>query len=420
MSFNVKLLRFIKRWVGNQRLICNGGDYDSSAESQRNSTGRASSRRLSKVIVCLLPMSLLILLFSSAKDQNVTTQIPREDRILCVNSKLAVDVPEADGLIMQKDVRASQWKLFNSTSQKGLTDRRIVFHETSGTNELTFRQCCSIESAAKNNPDRPVQLFLRPLFIPCHQHLSSAPLDMFHIPLWLDILSNYPNIEAILLNEDHYFAGTPLQSWYNAGKWRKTLYETFHFSDYIRFVTLHKGGGLYLDTDVLTLRPLPVEKFRNFLSYDGIAMNAVSSGVMHLEAGHWLATAMMRLLAEEYDPTQLAFHGSEAIGSLMHELCGMQQGDPESNSCKDIHLLQSGYFFLIAKPLAAEMLDTTRAKSTNGSGILTRLESKSYGVHTWNTMGNDPADYANNPSIFGALAQIHCPLSIARASEFQN
>uniref|UniRef100_A0A0P5PKM6 Lactosylceramide n=1 Tax=Daphnia magna TaxID=35525 RepID=A0A0P5PKM6_9CRUS len=419
MSFKVRFCRFVKRHVGNQRLICNGSGSDSLAENQRNSTGRATSRRLTKVVVCLLPMSLLILLLSTAKDQNAITQIRREGKVLCVNSKLAVDPPGADGLIMQKDVRASQWKTFNSTSQKGLTDRRIVFHETSGTNELNFRQCCAVESAAKNNPDRPVHLFLRPLFIPCHEHLSNHPSDLFHKPLWLDILSNYPNVEAILLNEEHYFAGTPLQSWYDAGKWRKTRHETVHFADYIRFVTMLKGGGLYLDTDVLTLRPFQGDEFRNFLSYDGVAMKAISSGVMHLEAGHWLATAMMRLLAEEYDPTEFAFHGSEAISSLMHKSCGMQEGDPESNACKDIHLLPSRFFFPIKKQLASEKLDRARVMSLKGPGILTRLNT-SYGVHTWNIMRNYPADLAIYPSIFGALARIHCPMSEARASKFQN
>ncbi|KAK4025326.1 hypothetical protein OUZ56_014400 [Daphnia magna] len=420
MSFRVRFCRFVKRNVRNQRLICNASGSDSLAENQRNSTGRVTSRRLIKMVVCLLPMSaLLILLISTKKGQNAIAQISREGKGLCVNSKLAVDPPVADGLIQQRDVPASQWKTFNSTSQKGLTDRRIFFHETSGTNELKFRQCCAVESAAKNNPDRPVQLFLRPLFIPCHEHLSNHSSNLFHKPLWLDILSNYPNVEAILLNEEHYFAGTPLQRWYDAGKWRKTRHETVHFADYIRFVTMLKGGGLYLDTDVLTLRPFQGDEFRNFLSYDGVAMEAISSGVMHLEAGHWLATAMMRLLAEEYDPTEFAFHGSEAISSLMHKSCGMQEGDPESNACKDIHLLPSRFFFPISRLFAVEKLDRARVMSLKGPGILRRLNT-SYGVHTWNIMRNDPADLAINPSIFGALARIHCPMSVARASKFQN
>ncbi|XP_057368265.1 lactosylceramide 4-alpha-galactosyltransferase-like [Daphnia carinata] len=416
MSIKVRFWRFVKRNVGH--LNCNGGDPTSLADNQQNSTGRVTSRRLTKMVVCLLPMPLLVLLFSTAKDQSAITQISHTAKILCVNSKLAVDPPIADGLIMQKDVRASEWKTFNSTSQKGLTDQRIFFHETSGTNELNFRQCCAVESAAKNNPDRPVQLFLRPLFISCHEHLSSHPSDFFHKPLWLDILSNYPNIEAILLNEDYYFAGTPLQSWYNAGKWRKTEHETVHFSDYIRFLTMHKGGGLYLDMDVLTLRPFQGDKFRNFLSYDGVAMKAVSSSVMHLEVGHWLATGMMRLLAEEYDPLDLGFHGSQAVGSLMHSSCALVRGNPESNTCKDIHLLPSNFFLPFGK-MFAEKVNNWRAKSLKGSGVLTKLKN-SYGVHTWKSVGNNPADLSNNPSVFGALAQIHCPISVARASEFQN
>jgi hypothetical protein len=63
----------------------------------------------------------------------------------------------------------------------------------------------------------------------------------------------------------------------------------------------------------------------------------------YLESGHWLTVEMMRLLAEEYDPSELVFHGSPAISSLMHSFCAecMVQANPTSNTCKNIHLLET-------------------------------------------------------------------------------
>nr|CAH0103428.1 unnamed protein product [Daphnia galeata] len=54
---------------------------------------------------------------------------------------------------MKTNLLPSQWIPFNVT----LNNRRIFFHETSGDANLNFQQCCVVESAAKHNPDRPVQ-----------------------------------------------------------------------------------------------------------------------------------------------------------------------------------------------------------------------------------------------------------------------
>lgn len=405
----VQFWRFFPCNVRNHRRA--GGDRDFLLENQQNPIDMTAPRKLTRILIRLLFVTLFILLFLITKNLNTLMGfdiIPHGGKFLCVNSKLAVPSPVADGLIMQKDVHAIQWEVFKSSP----IDRRIFFHETSGKNELAFRQCCAIESAAKHNPDRPVQLFLRPLLTGCHDHSSYPSFDN---PLWLDILSHYPNIAAILVNEHHYFTGTSFQNWYNAGQWRQSPHEAIHLSDYIRLLTLQKGGGLYLDTDMLTLRTLEGDKFRNCLSYDSTEMAVVSNGVMHMEVGHWLITELMRLLAEEYDPTEMVFHGCQAVSSVMHSSCGVQQGDPKSNSCKDIHLLPSRLFFPIERPFSG-MLDETMANSTLGNGMLSRLK-KSYGIHLWHAVGNDPV---NDLRIFGELARIHCPMTVARASEFRD
>ena len=275
----------------------------------------------------------------------------------------------------------------------------------------SLRQCAS----AKHNSDRPVQLFLRPLV---NYGCSIRPSKLFQSPPWLDVLSRYPNVDAILVNEDRYFAGTPLQDWYEKGEWLKSQHEVAHLSDYIRILTLYKGGGLYLDTDILTLKAYQGDKFRNCLVYDSSDMNVISSGVMHLERGHWLTVKMIRLLAEEYDPSEFVFHGSQAISSLMDSSCGMTQTDPTSNTCKDIHLLPSRFFFPIERPFSQVLYDTM-ANSTLGIDILSRMK-KSYGVHLWNSMATKqrPLLATDYESIWGALARVHCPLTVARTSQF--
>ena len=78
-------------------------------------------------------------------------------------------------------------------------NRRIFFHETSGRGYLNVRQTCAIESAARNNPDRSVQLYLDRL------NYSSQ---------FLSVLKEYQNVIVVLFNESQYFANTPMEQWY--------------------------------------------------------------------------------------------------------------------------------------------------------------------------------------------------------------
>ncbi len=73
-----------------------------------------------------------------------------------------------------------------------------------------------------------------------------------------------------------------------------------HLSDFIRILTLSKGGGLYLDMDILTLKPFHGETFQIFLVYGNSGMEEISNGAMNMESGHWLPGEIINLLAKEY------------------------------------------------------------------------------------------------------------------------
>jgi hypothetical protein len=56
--------------------------------------------------------------------------------------------------------------------------------------------------------------------------LALSIITSFYSPPWLGVLSQYPNVAAVLVNEDHYFAGSPLQDWYEKGQWLKSPHLT--------------------------------------------------------------------------------------------------------------------------------------------------------------------------------------------------
>nr|CAD7411140.1 unnamed protein product [Timema cristinae] len=56
------------------------------------------------------------------------------------------------------------------------------------------------------------------------------------------------------VNIEHYLEGTPLEDWYKEGALKKSRWPMSHSSDVLRFITLWKYGGTYLDLDVVVTK----------------------------------------------------------------------------------------------------------------------------------------------------------------------
>ena len=96
--------------------------------------------------------------------------------------------------------------------------------------------------------------------------------------------------------------------------------------DYIRVLSLYKQGGMYLDLDVLTLKPYDKDIFSNFLTYGSARMHFVANCILHLEKGHELIDYIMQLLSEDYDAESFGFNGS-AVSLAMGWRCNVTQGN---------------------------------------------------------------------------------------------
>jgi lactosylceramide 4-alpha-galactosyltransferase len=339
----------------------------------------------------------------------------KKNNIFCVDNGLAVSlIPGAAGIFMDPNIPLVRWKTYEEI---GETNLRIFFHETSGSNNLSFIQCCSVESAAKHHPNRPVQLFVRPLQNCFNSSLKLSPTSFFN-PTWLKVLSKYPNLSVILLNERNYFFGTLMEDWYNKNEWRKSKFETAHLSDYLRILSLYKGGGLYLDLDVLTLKPYMGALFHNFLVYGSSRMDHISNGVMHFEIGHWMSKEIMQVLANEYDPESYIYHGPDAVGEVMKNLCGLKAGNPLSNQCHDIQLLTDNIFYPIPSIISSVLFQEN--ENITQQETLAKIK-KSFGLHWWNSLSrlHRPINMHSN-QIITLLAHEHCPITVSMATHFES
>ena len=69
-------------------------------------------------------------------------------------------------------------------------------------------------------------------------------------------------------------------------------------SDYARFQVLFNEGGIYLDTDVELLRPLPELETQAFLGFenvlDRVSKNPLGTAILGFPGGHSLCSDMMK------------------------------------------------------------------------------------------------------------------------------
>ncbi len=367
--------------------------------------------QLSFSVIVFIPFINLIYWFL---DEKLVKPHGKNLNDLCFNSSFFFGFSSATGLMIKADFPIKRWESYDGISTED-TNRRIFFHETSGRTNLSIIQCCAIESAAKHNPNRPIQLFLRP---PKHCIANSfTGLDSYFKNLvWLEVLSQYPSVSVILLNEKKYFDGTPLENWYRRKEWRQSKFEMAHLSDYIRILTLHKGGGLYLDMDILTLQPYEGNMFTNFLVYGSDRKDHLSNGAMHLKKGHWLSDKLVRLLSKEYDPDSYIYNGPDAVTEVVNRVCGLVSDNLNSNQCSDIRILQDNLFY----PVPSIISNILFQKNVNEKDlhILNNI-NKSYALHLWNSLSRmqEPLDIYSN-QIVAILARENCPQTVARARDF--
>jgi lactosylceramide 4-alpha-galactosyltransferase len=134
-------------------------------------------------------------------------------------------------------------------------DKHIIFVETGcfldkshNSNykglALHKRQVCAIESAAKMNPNYKVYLLYS---CPVHGRLEDSSE-------YVQTIFTYPNVHLWRLETKTHFSNTPLETWNFKAAIMNSLWAKEHASDVVRFLTLWKYGGTYLDMDFVILR----------------------------------------------------------------------------------------------------------------------------------------------------------------------
>lgn len=159
----------------------------------------------------------------------------------------------------------------------------IFFHETSCRGSLTPRQACSIESAARANPQREIYVLFS---APVNEHvLTSSNLVQ---------LKSFANIRLARLHLEKYAERTPLEEMVKNKPFEASQWWVEHTSDVLRCLTLYKWGGVYLDTDILVAKSLAPLGHNWAVKEDKNLVNAAAIAISTDHFGRKLADAFIK------------------------------------------------------------------------------------------------------------------------------
>ncbi|XP_060689947.1 alpha-1,4-N-acetylglucosaminyltransferase-like [Hemiscyllium ocellatum] len=205
------------------------------------------------------------------------------------------------------------------------TEPGIIFLQTSSELNPKPLVMCSIESAARLNPNKPVYFFMKAF---------TGNVSAFWEPEYkaIPLLSSFKNVIILPLNPQELFHNTPLAGWYEKVDPSKEVHWIHVLSDGCRLVLLWKYGGIYLDTDTISLKPL---EFRNFIVAE--SANYASNGILGFNRSHPFLENCLTDFVEKYNGAVWGQQGPTLITRNLKKWCGTDLLDQFLNKeCKGI------------------------------------------------------------------------------------
>ncbi|XP_038673519.1 lactosylceramide 4-alpha-galactosyltransferase-like [Scyliorhinus canicula] len=239
---------------------------------------------------------------------------------------------------------------------------------------------CSVESAARANPEKPIYYFMT--------GFSGNFSDYPDQSLTFQMLSSMKNIILLPLNLRTLFENTPLNVWYQKVDPNLEQYWIHVLSDACRIALLWKYGGIYLDTDIISLKPLT---FTNFICAQ--QENLANGAALGFSQYHSFIQDCMIDYVNNYQGEIWGHQGPSLMSRVLRHWCNTDDLDELVGvKCNGISYLPPNYFYPIRyndweKYFEHWTMEDIRDTFSNTSG-----------VHIWNFLSSGNQDKMNEGS----------------------
>ncbi|XP_028222632.1 uncharacterized protein At4g19900 isoform X2 [Glycine soja] len=190
----------------------------------------------------------------------------------------------------------------------------------------TVRHQRGLESLLFHHPDACVVVFS-----------ETVELDFFKDSFVKDgykVAVAMPNLDELLKDMPaHIFASV----WF---EWKKTNFYSTHYSELIRLAALYKYGGIYLDSDIIVLKPISF--LNNSVGMEGHgAGSALNGAVMSFPRHSLFVKECLEEFYMTYDDTSLRGNGADLLTRVARKYLG-----DENKSVKHLELkVEPSYIF---------------------------------------------------------------------------
>ncbi|XP_075793408.1 alpha-1,4-N-acetylglucosaminyltransferase-like [Pelodiscus sinensis] len=266
----------------------------------------------------------------------------------------------------------------------------IIFVETTDRLEPPPLVSCSVESAARIHPDKPIRFFMKGLN-------NNTSLDSESMPAALSSLSAMKNVFLLPLQTEAFFEDTPLLSWYRKANPAQERYWLIVTSDASRLALVWKYGGIYMDTDVISIKPILLE---NFLTAEDFQWS--SSGIFGFSRHHKFMWDCMEDFVQNYRGDIWGYQGPRLLTRRLKALCPVTTfHNVEDVNCQNISYLHPQRFYPIPCAQWHRYFEVwEKSPEFNNS----------YALHLWNHMNREHKRVvAGSNTLVENLFKTYCP-----------
>ncbi|XVE51673.1 hypothetical protein DITRI_Ditri02bG0060400 [Diplodiscus trichospermus] len=268
------------------------------------------------------------------------------------------------------DPRLSFSDFMDAFFRKGKCDTRVFMIWNSPPWMYTVRHQRGLESLLAQHRDACVMVFS-----------ETIELDFFKDSFVKDgykVAVAMPNLDELLKDTPtHVFASV----WF---EWRKTKYYATHYSELVRHAALYKYGGIYLDSDIIVLKPL-------------LALNN-SVGLEDQPAGSSLNGALMAFRKQSpfimeclkefyltYDDTQLRWNGADLLSRVAKRFLNKKN---ISIKMPELNVQPSFVFFPTSSQHITRyfVAPSTEAEKAQQEALFNKILNESVTFHFWNSL----------------------------------
>ncbi|XP_063297725.1 alpha-1,4-N-acetylglucosaminyltransferase-like [Pelobates fuscus] len=267
----------------------------------------------------------------------------------------------------------------------------IIFMETSNRTELPSLILCAIESAARVYNNRPVVFFMKEL-----SEINSIE-DERIVRRRYPTLSAFQNVYFFPLKLKKIFKDTPLLNWYQKINEKKQPYLLNNYSNGGRLALIWKYGGIYMDTDIISIRPVPEDNFLTAQAQEGL-----NNAVLGLSAHHNFTWNSMEDFVENYKGNVWGNQGPKLFTRVLKKFCNISRFESvQDHVCKNVSYLYPQRYYPIPHASWKKYYQAWEKFPTFNN---------SYALHIWNKMNKQKETMVpGSKTLMEHLYQQYCP-----------